>query len=246
MFDRRDNTVEERRTSHVVDRRSTNVVWCETDITKERRNQLNKQESAILWFTGLSGSGKSTIANAVEEYLHRHSIRTYILDGDNVRHGLNGDLGFSDEDRKENIRRIGEVSKLFIDAGVMVLTSFISPFIEDREFVRNIVHSHEFIEIYIDCPLGVCEERDVKGLYKKARKGEIKSFTGIDSPYEKPTNAEITIDSGKLSIDESVSVIINYLVKNNYIKLNRRENIKRTLLDSLKPRQSQQLKAKKA
>lgn len=246
MFDRRNNTVEERRSNQLSDRRSSNVVWCDTDITKERRNQLNKQESAILWFTGLSGSGKSTIANAVEEYLHRHSIRTYILDGDNVRHGLNGDLGFSDHDRKENIRRIGEVSKLFIDAGVMVLTSFISPFIEDRSFVRNIVHEHEFIEIYIKCPIELCEERDVKGLYKKARKGEIKCFTGIDSPYEKPLNPEITIDSSKLNIDDSVAEIVNYLVRKNYIKLNRRENIKRTLIDTLKPRSQQQLNTKKA
>lgn len=235
MFDRRNNTLEDRRTHDIVDRRSSNVVWCQTEITKERRNTLNKQESAILWFTGLSGSGKSTIANAVEEYLHRHSIRTYILDGDNVRHGLNGDLGFSDEDRKENIRRIGEVSKLFIDAGVMVLTSFISPFVEDREFVRNIVHDHEFIEIYVKCPLDVCESRDVKGLYQKARKGEIKKFTGIDSPYEQPVNPEVVIDTAELSIDECVGVIVDYLVRKDYIKLSRRENIKRGLLDTLKP-----------
>jgi len=247
MFDRRSNKAEERRTQF-NDRRSSNVVWCDTDITKERRNQLNKQQSAILWFTGLSGSGKSTIANAVEEYLHRHSIRTYILDGDNVRHGLNGDLGFSDEDRKENIRRIGEVSKLFIDAGVMVLTSFISPFLEDRAFVRNIVHENEFIEIYIRCPLTVCEKRDVKGLYDKARKGEIKKFTGIDSPYEAPDNPEVVIDTSVLSIDDSVGVIVDYLVRNGHFKLNRRENLKRSLLDTLRPRSasSQVITAKEA
>ena len=246
MFDRRSSTLEDRRKQETVDRRSSNVVWCQTDITKERRNQLNKQQSAILWFTGLSGSGKSTIANAVEEYLHRHSIRTYILDGDNVRHGLNGDLGFSDEDRKENIRRIGEVSKLFIDAGVMVLTSFISPFVEDRRFVRNIVHDHEFIEIYIDCPLELCEQRDVKGLYQKARKGEIKKFTGIDSPYEKPQNPEVVVDTSVLSIDESVGVIVDYLVRNDYIKLNRRENIKRSLLDTIRPKNMPTMAVKKA
>ena len=244
MFDRRSNTTEDRRTNLAEDRRSSNVVWCETDITKERRNQLNKQQSAILWFTGLSGSGKSTVANAVEEYLHRHSIRTYILDGDNVRHGLNGDLGFSDDDRKENIRRIGEVSKLFIDAGVMVLTSFISPFKEDRSFVRNIVHDHEFIEIHVKCPLNVCEQRDVKGLYEKARKGEIKKFTGIDSPYEEPDSPEISIDTSALTIEESVGVIIDFLVRNEYIKLNRRENIKRSLLDTLSPKNAKRVNTK--
>lgn len=245
MFDRRSSKAEDRR-AHDDDRRSSNVVWCQTDITKEQRNQLNKQQSAILWFTGLSGSGKSTIANAVEEYLHRHSIRTYILDGDNVRHGLNGDLGFSDEDRKENIRRIGEVSKLFIDAGVMVLTSFISPFKEDRSFVRNIVHEHEFIEIYIRCPLTVCEKRDIKGLYEKARKGEIKKFTGIDSPYESPDKPEVVVDTSVLSIDQCVGVIVDYLVRNNYIRLSRRENLKRSLLDTLRPGNTQALKTKEA
>ncbi len=235
MFDRRTSKDDDRRHSHVVDRRSSNVVWSEMEITKEHRNQLNKQKSAVLWFTGLSGSGKSTVANALEEYLHRNSIRTYTLDGDNVRHGLCGDLGFSDEDRKENIRRVGEVSKLFIDAGVMVLTSFISPFKTDRALVRDLVHDHEFVEIHVKCPLNVCELRDVKGLYKKARNGEIKHFTGIDSPYEEPTDAEITIDTSKLSVEEAVSEIVNYLVKNNYIKLNRRENIKRTLIDTLRP-----------
>jgi adenylylsulfate kinase len=233
MFDRRSNKTKDRRTSNVADRRSTNVVWCKTDITKEQRNQLNKQHSAILWFTGLSGSGKSTIANALEDYLHKHSIRTYILDGDNVRHGLNGDLGFSDKDRKENIRRIGEVSKLFIDAGVMVLTSFISPFIEDRKFVRSIVKEHEFIEIYVRCPLALCEQRDVKGLYKKARNGEIKEFTGIDSPYEEPINPEIIVDTEELGIDEAVATIVDYLVNKEYINLSQREHIKCTLIDTL-------------
>ena len=227
------DSVQDRRDSLVGDRRSSNVVWCNTDITKEKRNQLNQQQSAILWFTGLSGSGKSTIANVVEEYLHRNSVRTYILDGDNVRHGLNGDLGFSDDDRKENIRRIGEASKLFIDAGVMVLTSFISPFVEDRNLVRKIVDTHEFIEIHVQCPLEVCEERDVKGLYKKARKGEISQFTGIDSPYEDPVNSEITVDTSILSIDEAASKIVTYLVNHSYIKLNSHDNNMLGLMDSL-------------
>jgi len=238
MYERKTENAQDRRNNLVDDRRSSNVVWCNTDITKDKRNKLNKQQSAVLWFTGLSGSGKSTIANAVEEYLHRNCVRTYILDGDNVRHGLNGDLGFSDEDRKENIRRIGETSKLFIDAGVMVLTSFISPFIEDREFVRQIVHKHEFIEIHVQCPLEICEKRDVKGLYQKARKGEITQFTGIDSPYEKPHNAEITIDTSMLSIDEAVSKIVTYLVSHSYIKLNSRENIMQSLLGNLASRKN--------
>lgn len=226
----------DRKTHPVDDRKSSNVVWCNTDVTKDKRNELNKQRSAILWFTGLSGSGKSTIANAVEEFLHRHAVRTYILDGDNVRHGLNGDLGFSDEDRKENIRRIGETSKLFIDAGVMVLTSFISPFREDRDSVRHIVQTHEFIEIHVQCPLDICEERDIKGLYQKARRGEITQFTGIDSPYEQPRNSEITVDTSALSIDEATNKIIAYLVAHSYIKLNGGDNIVRKLLGSFAPR----------
>ncbi|MCW8957026.1 MAG: adenylyl-sulfate kinase [Gammaproteobacteria bacterium] len=209
--------------------KSSNVVWHNTEITKEKRNTLNKQRSAILWFTGLSGSGKSTVANALEHRLHKLNARTYILDGDNVRHGLNNDLGFGDDDRKENIRRIGEVSKLFIDAGVMVLTSFISPFREDRESVREIVNETEFIEVYIKCPLEVCEERDVKGLYAKARKGEIKHFTGIDSAYEEPENPEIEIDTSKLSIDQSIDRIINYLEEHSYIEVNRRKRLSKAL-----------------
>lgn len=209
--------------------KSTDVVWHNTEITKEKRNCLNKQRSAILWFTGLSGSGKSTIANALEHRLHKLNARTYILDGDNVRHGLNNDLGFADSDRKENIRRIGEVSKLFIDAGVLVLTSFISPFQEDRESVRKIVNKTEFIEIYIKCPLEVCEERDVKGLYARARKGEIKHFTGIDSVYQEPANPEIVIDTSKQSIDESVDHIVKYLEDHSYIEINHRKRLGRSL-----------------
>lgn len=213
--------------------KSSNVVWSETTVTKDRRDNLNQQRSAIIWFTGLSGSGKTTVANALEHRLHKYSFRTYLLDGDNVRHGLSNDLGFCDNDRTENIRRIGEVSKLFIDAGVMVLATFISPFISDRKFVRNIVNQTEFIEIFIKCPLQLCEDRDVKGLYKKARSGEIKQFTGIDSPYEEPHDPEITIDTSELNIDESVDHIINYLVKNSYIVTSRRQRLTRLLLDQL-------------
>ena len=214
-------------------RKSSDVVWSDVNITKDRRDNLNQQRSAIIWFTGLSGSGKTTIADALEQRLHKESFRTYLLDGDNVRHGLNNDLGFSDNDRTENIRRIGEVSKLFIDAGVMVLATFISPFIDDRKFVRNIVNETEFIEIYIKCPLDLCEDRDIKGLYKKARAGEIKHFTGIDSPYEAPDSAEITIDTSVLTIDESVDLIINYLIKNSYLVINRRQRFTQLLLGRL-------------
>ena len=213
--------------------KSSDVVWSNVSVTKDRRDNLNKQRSAVIWFTGLSGSGKTTIANALEQRLHKEAFRTYLLDGDNVRHGLSNDLGFSDHDRTENIRRIGEVSKLFIDAGVMVLATFISPFINDRKFVRNIVNETEFVEIYIKCPLNTCEDRDVKGLYKKARAGEIKHFTGIDSPYEEPVSAELTIDTSKLSIEESVDAIINYLVKNSYLVINRRQRITQLLLNRL-------------
>ena len=213
MYERKTDNAQDRRNNLVDDRRSSNVVWCNTDITKDKRNKLNKQQSAVLWFTGLSGSGKSTIANAVEEYLHRNCVRTYILDGDNVRHGLNGDLGFSDEDRKENIRRIAEVASLFVDAGTIVLSAFISPFKEDRFQVKELVGEDNFIEVFVDCPLEECEKRDVKGLYAKARKGEIKNFTGIDSPFEKPDSPMITVETHKISIDIGVKKILEVVNK---------------------------------
>ena len=204
----------------VSSNKSSNVVWHDTEVTKKERNRRNNHRSAIIWFTGLSGSGKSTIACALEKRLYELSTQTYILDGDNMRYGLNSDLGFTSEDRKENIRRIGEVSKLFVDAGVIVLSSFISPFIEDRGFVREIVNKDEFIEIYMKCPLEICESRDPKGLYSKARKGEIRHFTGIDSPYEEPVSPEIVIDTSITSIDDSVDKIIDYLGRRSYIELN--------------------------
>jgi len=194
-----------------------NIVWHMHQVTKDERAKQNKQRPCILWFTGLSGSGKSTIASAVEQKLFELDHHTYLLDGDNVRHGLNKDLGFSDEDRVENIRRIGELAKLMTDAGLLVLTAFISPFKVDRKMVRDLVQSHEFIEVYMDTSLEECERRDPKGLYKKARKGEIRNFTGIDSEYEVPEQAEIIIDSVDLSIEECADQIISYLKENRII-----------------------------
>ncbi|WP_374719213.1 adenylyl-sulfate kinase [Parageobacillus toebii] len=197
---------------------STNIVWHQTSITKEDRRKRNGHHSAILWFTGLSGSGKSTIANAVSKKLFDLGIQNYVLDGDNIRHGLNKDLGFSAEDRTENIRRIGEVAKLFVDSGQFVLTAFISPFAQDRELVRHLVEKDEFIEIYVKCPLEECERRDPKGLYKKARNGEIRDFTGIDSPYEAPVSPELTLETDRYTIDECANQVIAYLRNRNFIK----------------------------
>lgn len=191
--------------------KSSNIVWHHATVTRKRREALNEHQSVLLWFTGLSGAGKSTLAHAVEEYLHQNGCRTFTFDGDNVRHGLCSDLGFSSEDRVENIRRIGEMSKLFLEAGVIALTAFISPFRSDREKVRSLVPHGEFFEIYCRCPVEVCEERDVKGLYKRARAGEIKNFTGISSPYEEPENPELVIDTGTLSFDESVAKVVSFL-----------------------------------
>ena len=188
-----------------------NIVWHEHKLSKAERAKIKHQKPSILWFTGLSGSGKSSIANAVEERLYENSIHTYLLDGDNIRSGLNSDLGFNDSDRVENIRRIAEVAKLFLDSGLIVLTAFISPHKSERDRVRNMVEDGEFIEIFIDTPIEICAERDPKGLYKKAKAGEIKNFTGIDSIYEAPQNPEIRIDTTQYSIEESVDIIVNYL-----------------------------------
>ena len=194
-----------------ADAKSSNVVWHHATVTRGRRQNQNGHKSVVLWFTGLSGAGKSTLAHALEEELHQRGCRTYVLDGDNVRHGLCGDLGFSKEDRVENIRRVGELSKLFLEAGVITLTAFISPFKSDRELVRKLVPHGDFLEIYCRCSLDICEERDVKGLYKRARAGEIKDFTGISSPYEAPDNAELTIDTGERSLDICVGEVIGLL-----------------------------------
>lgn len=195
-----------------------NIIWHNQSITKEKRLTLLNQKPCILWFTGLSGSGKSTIANAVELELFKRGRKTYLLDGDNVRHGLNKDLGFSEQDRIENIRRIGEVAKLFVDSGLIVLTAFISPFKSDRQIARSLVKYDEFIEVFIDTPLEVCEQRDPKGLYKKARDGAIKNFTGISSPYEAPEDPQIHIKTDEHSIEECVDIVINYLIKFGYVK----------------------------
>jgi bifunctional enzyme CysN/CysC len=192
-------------------RRASNVHRQQLDVDKSARRQLNGHTSHVLWFTGLSGSGKSTIANALEKKLHERGIRTYILDGDNVRHGLNSDLGFTDADRVENIRRIGEVAKLMVDAGIVVLTAFISPFIVERAMVRDLFEVGEFTEIFIDTPIEVAEFRDPKGLYQKARRGEIPNFTGIDSLYEAPLEPELRIKTSKQSVDQAVDEIITFL-----------------------------------
>jgi len=192
---------------------SDNVVWHHATVTRARREEQNGHRGVILWFTGLSGAGKSTLAHAVEEHLLQLGCRTYVLDGDNVRHGLCGDLGFSAEDRVENIRRIGEVSKLFMEAGVIILTAFISPFQEDRNKVRSMVQQGEFIEIYCQCPIEICEQRDVKGIYKKARSGEITQFTGISSPYEAPDNAELSLDTSTQTLDACIKQVITSLYK---------------------------------
>lgn len=191
--------------------KNTNLTWHDQQVTKEIRRKKNNHKSCVVWFTGLSASGKSTIANAVEEMLNQLNVRTYLLDGDNVRHGLNKDLGFSPEDRKENIRRIGEVAKLFVDAGMITMTAFISPYKEDRQTARDLVEDSEFIEVYIKCSLEECEKRDPKGLYQKARDGIIPEFTGISAPYEEPENAELIVESDKHSIEESANIVINFL-----------------------------------
>ena len=194
-----------------------NVVWHSSTVNRELRQNLNNHKSAILWITGLSASGKSTLANALEYRLYEIGIHTYLLDGDNIRHGLNKDLGFNQEERRENIRRIAEMAKLFIDAGIVVITAFISPYREDRQMARQLVERGEFIEIYARCPLDVCEKRDPKGLYKKARAGKIPEFTGITAPYEEPKNPEIIIETNKNTIDRSVNQIVMYLLKQEII-----------------------------
>ena len=191
--------------------KSPNVIYHQASVTRERRNQSNNHQSVVLWFTGLSGSGKSTLAHVLEEKLFKKGCKTLVLDGDNVRHGLNSNLDFSDDGRKENIRRIGEVAKLMLESGLIVMTAFISPFREDRVAVRNLISNSDFIEIYCKASLKTCEARDVKGLYKRARAGEIKNYTGIDSPYEAPDNPELIIDTDKETLDESVSRIYSFL-----------------------------------
>ncbi|WP_428623800.1 adenylyl-sulfate kinase [Sedimenticola sp.] len=195
----------------MTETKSSNVVWHRATVTRERRELQNNHRSAILWFTGLSGAGKSTLAHATEERLHQMGCRTFVMDGDNVRHGLCGDLGFSLEDRDENIRRISEVAKLMMEAGVIVMTAFISPLRTHRESARGIAPHGDFIEFFCDSPIEVCEARDVKGLYKKARSGEIKEFTGISSPYEPPERPDLVVNTAELTLDDSVRRVIDLL-----------------------------------
>jgi adenylylsulfate kinase len=195
-----------------------NTIWHEPSVYRKDREKMNGHKSCIIWFTGLSGSGKSTLAHALEEVLHKQKVRTYVLDGDNIRQGLCKDLGFSIDDRIENIRRVGEVSKLMMETGIVVITAFISPFIKDRKIVRELVDEGEFIEVYCDASIEVCESRDVKGLYEKARSGEVSDFTGISSPYEYPLSPEVNIETEKCSIEESIEKLICYLKDRQIIK----------------------------
>lgn len=195
----------------MAQQKATNITWHQATVTAEDRERLLNQKGCVIWFTGLSGSGKSTLANAVSQLLHQRQHHTYVLDGDNVRHGLNKNLGFSPADREENIRRIGEVAKLFADAGSIVMTAFISPYRADRVQARALLPDDRFVEVFVECPLDVCEERDAKGLYKKARAGEIKEFTGISAPYESPTEPEVTLNTAELSLEESALAVIAYL-----------------------------------
>jgi len=197
---------------------SSNIVWHDTSITKADYRKNNGHHSFILWFTGLSASGKSSIANALAKELFERGNQAFVLDGDNIRHGLNKDLGFDEQSRKENIRRIGEVSKLFVESGQIVLTAFISPYKEDRALVRSLVEADEFIEVYVQCSIEECERRDPKGLYKKARNNEIPNFTGISAPYEAPDNPEIIVDSEAYSIEECKNQLISFLLEKGYIK----------------------------
>jgi len=197
---------------------SSNIQWHHAVVTRPLRERLNNHKSFILWFTGLSGAGKSTLAHRVEELLFERGCRTYVFDGDNVRHGLCADLGFSIEDRHENIRRIGEMSKLFVEAGVIALTAFISPLRADRDMVRGLAQAGDFIEVYCNAPLEVCEERDVKGLYKKARQGVIPEFTGISSPYEAPENPEITVHTGRDGLEACALQVVRFLEERGQIQ----------------------------
>ena len=188
-----------------------NISWQNHKITRVENEMLNSHRSFCLWFTGLSGAGKSTLANVVQQRLHHVGIHTYLMDGDNVRHGLNGDLGFSSEDRKENVRRVAEVAGLFVDAGIVVISALISPFERDRQMARNVFGAGDFVEVFVDCPIEICIERDPKGLYKKAEAGMIREFTGISSPYESPKSPELRVNTAEFTIEECVEQIMLYL-----------------------------------
>jgi len=196
--------------------KSKNITWHDADITKEDRERLNGHRAVVLWFTGLSGSGKSTLAHAVENALFEKGCLTYVLDGDNVRHGLNKNLGFSPEDREENIRRIGEVANLFIQAGVIAMTAFISPYRKDRDTARKLA-GNDFVEVFVKCAVDVCEQRDTKGLYKKARAGEIKEFTGVSAPYEEPLHPELVVDTAQETLEQSAHKVLELLKERGVI-----------------------------
>ena len=198
-------------------KQAANVVWHETKITRQDRERLLDQKGVVLWFTGLSGSGKSTLANEVAHLLHQRGHLVYVLDGDNIRHGLNSDLGFSPQDREENIRRIGEVASLFADAGVIAMTAFISPYRKDRDRVRKLLEKGRFLEVYVNCSLEVCEERDPKGMYAKARSGEIPEFTGISAPYEAPEIPEIEVRTDQMTVEECADSVVGFLEKTEVI-----------------------------
>jgi adenylylsulfate kinase len=200
-----------------METKSFNTVWHQSVIKRGDREKLHKHKSVVLWFTGLSGSGKSTLAHAIEERLYNNGISTYVLDGDNIRHGLCSDLSFTDSDRVENIRRISELAKLLTDAGIITLTAFISPFKVDRDEARKRMPHGDFLEIYCQCPIEICEQRDVKGLYKKARAGEIPFFTGIDSPYEAPVRPELVINTSDVSLEDSVQEVLNLIMRHGVI-----------------------------
>jgi adenylylsulfate kinase len=199
----------------MAEQKATNITWHHHNITRAEREKQGKHRGLVLWFTGLSASGKSTVANYVDELLFQRGCRSYVLDGDNIRHGLNKNLGFSAEDRAENIRRIGEVGKLFAEAGVIAITCFISPYRADRDAARALNPAGAFIEIFVDCPIEICEQRDPKGLYKKARAGQLKGFTGIDDPYEAPLNPELRLDAGTKSAEALAEEVVAYLQKSN-------------------------------
>lgn len=205
-------------------KKENHVVWHDGYVTREDRNRLNTHKSGLLWFTGLSASGKSTIAHKVEKYLFEQGVRAYVFDGDNIRHGINSDLGFSREDRRENLRRIVEISKLFVDAGMIVLAAFISPFRQDREYIRKRFEGDNFFEIYVKCSIEECERRDPKGQYKKARAGIIKNYTGISSPYEEPDSPDLVLDTEKISIDEAVQRVVNMLIEKEMLSIENNTN----------------------
>ncbi len=200
-----------------MEKPDNHLIWHQATVTRQSRELLNGHKSVILWFTGLSGAGKSTLSHAVEDALYKAGCRTFVMDGDNVRHGLCGDLGFTDADRQENIRRVAETAKLMLEAGLITLTAFISPFKEERNLARRLVPHGEFIEIHCYCDLAICEQRDVKGLYKKARQGEIKHFTGISSPYEEPEKPELRVNTGTSSLQECVDQVLGLLTQRGII-----------------------------